>query len=80
MNGAVATMIMSFDIWQAGLPRMEIYGSEGTLRVPDPNWFGGLVQLWRHYAREWRVMPRPSLVRKSAWLGCLVKVGRASSR
>lgn len=56
-NGAVATMIMSFDIWQAGLPRMEIYGSEGTLRVPDPNWFGGLVQLWRPDAREWRVMP-----------------------
>jgi predicted dehydrogenase len=56
-NGAVATMIMSFDIWQAGLPRMEIYGSEGTLRIPDPNWFGGLVQLWRPDAREWRVMP-----------------------
>ncbi|HEU4680040.1 MAG TPA: hypothetical protein VFS35_10995, partial [Terrimicrobiaceae bacterium] len=56
-DGAVATMIMSFDMWQAGLPRMEIYGSEGTLRLPDPNWFGGLVQLWRHDAREWRVMP-----------------------
>jgi predicted dehydrogenase len=56
-NGAVATMIMSFDIWQAGLPRMEIYGSEGTLRIPDPNGFGGLVQLWRPDAREWRAMP-----------------------
>ena len=56
-KGAVGTMIMSFDIWQAGLPRMEIYGSEGTLRVPDPNFFGGLVQLWRHDAREWRAMP-----------------------
>jgi predicted dehydrogenase len=57
VNGAVATMIMSFDIWKAGLPRMEIYGSEGTLRIPDPNGFGGVVQLWRHDAQEWRAMP-----------------------
>lgn len=56
-KGAIGTMLMSFDIWQAGLPRMEIYGSEGTVRVPDPNEFGGLVQLWRHDTREWRAMP-----------------------
>ena len=36
---------------------MEIYGSEGTLRIPDPNNFGGTVELWRHDAREWRAMP-----------------------
>ena len=27
-------MLMTFDVWRAGLPRMEIYGSEGTLRFP----------------------------------------------
>ena len=56
-NGAVGTMLMTFDVWLAGLPRMEIYGSEGTLRIPDPNNFGGSVELWRHDAREWRTMP-----------------------
>jgi predicted dehydrogenase len=24
---------------------MELYGTEGTLFVPDPNWFGGTVEL-----------------------------------
>ena len=56
-TGGVGTLIMSFDVWQASLVPMEIYGSEGTLRVPDPNYFGGSVQLWRHDAREWREMP-----------------------
>jgi predicted dehydrogenase len=46
-SGAVATMIMSFDIWSHTLPRIEIYGSEGTLRVPDPNIFGGQVFVQR---------------------------------
>ncbi len=42
-NGAIATVIMSFDIHSASLPHIEIYGSEGTLFVPDPNAFGGEV-------------------------------------
>ncbi len=46
-NGAVATMITSFDVWGHTLPHLEIYGSEGTLSVPDPNTFGGPVRLWR---------------------------------
>jgi predicted dehydrogenase len=56
-TGGVGTLVMSFDIWQASLIPMEIYGSEGTLRVPDPNYFDGSVQLWRHNARDWRTMP-----------------------
>jgi predicted dehydrogenase len=53
-SGAVGSMIMSFDIWNANLPGIEIYGSEGTLVVPDPNGFGGPVRLWRHDSPEWR--------------------------
>jgi predicted dehydrogenase len=56
-SGAVGTMIMSFDVWKANLPGVEIYGSEGTLGVPDPNGFGGPVRLWRHDAHEWRGIP-----------------------
>ena len=46
-NGAVGTILTSFDIWSANLPIIEIYGTEGTLAVPDPNGFGGAVRLWR---------------------------------
>lgn len=56
-SGAVATIIMSFDVWAASLPRIEIYGSEGSLAVPDPNGFGGPVKLWRTSDREWREAP-----------------------
>jgi len=44
-SGAVATVITSFDVWAANLPRIEIYGSEGSLSCPDPNTFGGPVRL-----------------------------------
>ena len=51
-SGAVGTIITSFDVWRANLPRIEIYGSEGTLSVPDPNTFGGPVVLWKPDAKE----------------------------
>lgn len=38
-NGAIVTMIMSFDVWSHHLPRLEIYGTEGSLSCPDPNCF-----------------------------------------
>lgn len=43
--GAVASIITSFDVIRSNLPRMEIYGTKGTLLVPDPNTFGGPVML-----------------------------------
>lgn len=46
-SGVVGTMIMSFDIPHATLPYIEIYGTEGTLVVPDPNFFGGAVYIKR---------------------------------
>lgn len=46
-SGAIATILTSFDVWAAELPRIEIYGSRGTLSVPDPNTFGGPVRLRR---------------------------------
>lgn len=49
-NGAVASMNMSFDTWLSGLPKLEIYGTEGTLFVPDPNKFGGEIKLIRSEA------------------------------
>ena len=56
-NGAVGTIITSFDIWAAELPRIEVYGSEGSLRVPDPNGFGGPVLVRRAGAKDWSEIP-----------------------
>jgi len=56
-NGAVGTIITSFDVWASELPRIEIYGTEGTLSVPDPNTFGGLVRIRRAGAGEWKEVP-----------------------
>jgi predicted dehydrogenase len=51
-SGALATMIMSFDVWSHKLPCLEIYGTEGTLQVPDPNNFGGTIILKRGHDAE----------------------------
>ena len=56
-SGPVVTMIMSFDIWTHSLPRIEIYGSEGTLSVPDPNTFGGNVRVKLSKDDAWRDVP-----------------------
>jgi predicted dehydrogenase len=56
-NGAVGTIITSFDIWAANLPRIEIYGSEGSLAAPDPNRFDGPVLLRRADILDWSEIP-----------------------
>ena len=56
-NGAIATIITSFDVWSHHLPRIEIYGTEGTLVVPDPNTFGGPVAIRKASESEWKEVP-----------------------
>lgn len=56
-SGTMATLLTSFDIWSAQLPRIEIYGSLGSLSVPDPNTFGGPVLIRRQGAAEWKEIP-----------------------
>lgn len=55
-SGAIATTLMSFDVWDTELPRIEIYGTEGTLALPNPNFFDGDVRLRRHDDPDWRVL------------------------
>jgi len=45
-NGAIGSIFTTFDVWKARLPIIEIYGSKGTLSVPDPNGFGGPIKLF----------------------------------
>jgi predicted dehydrogenase len=57
-SGAVATLVTSFDInGENSLPFIEIYGTKGTLKVPDPNGFGGKVLLNRAGRDEWEEIP-----------------------
>ena len=56
-SGAIGTLFTTFDVYYADQARVEIYGSEGTLRVPDPNTFGGPVLLLRPEVKEYREMP-----------------------
>ena len=46
VSGAIGTITTSFDAFGGkSLPSIEVYGSEGTMVVPDPNTFGGPVLL-----------------------------------
>jgi predicted dehydrogenase len=40
-GGATITFIASWDVWAHGHAHMELYGTEGSLFLPDPNFFGG---------------------------------------
>jgi predicted dehydrogenase len=56
-NGAVGTIITTFDVWGSDLPRIEIYGTEGSLSVPDPNGFGGTIKIKRAGSPDWSEVP-----------------------
>lgn len=43
-NGAVVSLDTSWDVWTHGHAPIELYGEQGTLFVPDPNFFGGEVR------------------------------------
>lgn len=46
-SGVIVSMNISFDIWHSNLPMFEIYGTDGTLEVPDPNMSGGRPRVYR---------------------------------
>jgi predicted dehydrogenase len=56
-NGAIGTLVTSFDVWSHRMPNIEIYGTEGSLGVPDPNGFGGPVLLRHAGDKEWSEVP-----------------------
>jgi predicted dehydrogenase len=43
-SGATITLSASWDVWSHRHANMELYGTEGSLYVPDPNFFGGMVE------------------------------------
>jgi predicted dehydrogenase len=53
-NGAAGVLVTSFDVWAHHMPYIEVYGTEGTLNVPNPNTFGGPVLLRRRNESVWQ--------------------------
>ena len=43
-NGAIITLLSSWDVWASNHPTMELYGTKGSLFLPDPNFFGGKLE------------------------------------
>lgn len=65
-SGVIGSMTMSFDVWDSETPRLEIYGAEGTICIPDPdpvhgaNDFHGPVLYRTRETSRWTHQPRPS--------------------
>lgn len=45
--GAIVTFITSFDVQKHGHAPIELYGTNGSIQVPDPNTFGGPVNIFQ---------------------------------
>lgn len=52
-SGVIGTITTSFEIWATETPALEIYGTEGTLSIPNPSFFAGPIRLRRAHSREW---------------------------
>jgi len=56
-SGAVGTLTTSFDVWTSEQAAITLYGSRGSLRVPDPNTFGGPIEILRAGESAWEHVP-----------------------
>jgi predicted dehydrogenase len=56
-SGVLGQITTSFDVWHHTMPHIEIYGTEGSLQVPDPNGFGGEVKIRHANDSEWLTYP-----------------------
>jgi predicted dehydrogenase len=54
-SGAHVTFLASWDVWKHGVPPIELHGQKASLRLPDPNWFGGDL-LIAGQNEEWRTI------------------------
>lgn len=52
-QGTKATLTTTFDVYDTNRTTVVLYGSEGSMRLPDPNFFGGPIELLRPGADTW---------------------------
>ena len=69
-SGAIATLVASFDVAATRHRHIEVYGTEGTLSVPDPNAFEGEVSVRRLGDQAWAPLdPRPATIPQQRGIG-----------
>lgn len=56
-SGVIGTIFVTFDVYASETPSIEIYGTEGSISVPDPNFFGGPVRIFRPGMEGFTEMP-----------------------
>lgn len=56
-SGIIGTITTTFDVFYDEQSFFEVYGTQGTLRVPDPNYFGGPIYLFRPEMNRFCEMP-----------------------
>jgi predicted dehydrogenase len=56
-SGIASSITVSFEVWGSRHPLIEVYGTDGTISVPDPNRFGDPVEILTSDNREWREVP-----------------------
>jgi len=74
-SGALGTVMVSFDVWDPHLPRIEIYGRDGTIYMHEddpyggPNIFGGKIYFRRGKDSDWLGYPSqlPRKPKMTAW-------------
>ncbi|MBI2423356.1 MAG: Gfo/Idh/MocA family oxidoreductase [Candidatus Hydrogenedentes bacterium] len=57
VQGAIVTLVTSFDVWRHSMPHLEVHGTTGSLHLPDPNTFGGELLLSRAGGETWEHLP-----------------------
>lgn len=56
-SGAVVSLLTSFDVYNTKQTNIEIYGTKGTLYVPDPNCFDGKITFYNGETRQTEEYP-----------------------
>jgi predicted dehydrogenase len=65
-SGATVNLMLSFDVWANNLPHMEIYGTGGTLSVPDPNACDGPAKIYTPASGSFETLPLVNPFRENA--------------
>ncbi|WP_165063175.1 Gfo/Idh/MocA family protein [Marisediminicola senii] len=56
-NGLTSTLFVSFEVWATRAPLFEVFGTDGTISVADPNWFSKSTEIWTTENPEWTEAP-----------------------
>ena len=72
VNGSIIQGFLSFDVQNHSRNHMELYGSKGSIIIPDPNMFGGPVFIsgdlsssWKEYSVEKMYLGKTNIVNHS---------------